>query len=115
MQTLEETLVKYYNSLIEKGNISDIKNYLIENITPYKDKVQNVVLGCTHYPLIENELKEILGNVNFFNGAPNLAKHLKEILEKENLLNDCELNIEFIDSQNSEEKKTRFFNILKEE
>ena len=47
----------------------------------YLNKVKNVVLGCTHYPLIQDEIKEVLGDVRFFNGAPNLANHLKDILE----------------------------------
>ena len=51
----------------------------------------------------------------FFNGAPNLAKHLKEILKEKNLLEENEGNIEFVDSQNSEEKKEIFYKYLKEE
>lgn len=50
----------------------------------------------------------------FFNGAPNLAKHLKEILKCENLAKKEKGTIEFIDSQNSEKKKERFYEILKE-
>ena len=99
---------------IENGNKEEIKKYLAENIEIYKGKVENVVLGCTHYPLIIDEIKEVLGQVKFFNGAPNLAKHLKEILKEKNLLNDignCE--IEFEDSQHLKEKEEKFFQILK--
>ena len=51
----------------------------------------------------------------FFNGAPNLAEHLKEILKEKNLLEENEGNIEFVDSQNLEEKEERFYKYLKEE
>ncbi len=101
---------------IENGNEEEIKRYLNENIGAYKGKVENVVLGCTHYPLIQEEIKEVLGQVNFFNGAPNLAKHLKHVLQEKNLLNDVGTGkIEFKDSQKLEEKERKFFKILKEE
>lgn len=98
---------------IEKGNKKEIKEYLKENIGVYQGKVKNVVLGCTHYPLVQEEIKEVLGQVRFFNGAPNLAKHLKEILEQKDLLNNGEGKIEFEDSQGLEQKKIRFLEILK--
>ena len=50
--------------------------------------------------------------VIFFNGAPNLAKHLKDVLEEKSLKEKQEGKIEFIDSKNSESKKNRFYEIL---
>ncbi len=100
---------------IEQGNKEEIRKYLKETIGNYQGKVENVVLGCTHYPLIKKEIREILGEVQFFNGAPNLAIHLKNILEEKNLLQEGEGKIEFEDSQGLKEKKERFFEILKSE
>jgi len=101
-------------NVIEQGDEKEIKKYLKNNLTQYIGKVHNVVLGCTHYPLIQEEIKEILGDVEFFNGAPNLAKHLKYVLTEKDLLNNSKEigNIEFIDSSNSKFKKERFFNYL---
>ena len=57
----------------------------------------------------------VLGNeVEFFNGAQNLAKHLKEFLDENDLLETNQGKVEFIDSQNSENKRERFYKILKE-
>lgn len=100
---------------IEQGNKEEISKYLREHIGSYQGKVENVVLGCTHYPLVQKEIQEILGQVQFFNGAPNLAKHLKDILQERNLLKQGEGSIEFEDSQGSKEKEQRFFEILKGE
>jgi len=64
--------------------------------------------------LIVQEIREILGeNIQFFNGAPRLAKHLYEVLEENDLLENNNGYIEFYDSKNSEKKKERFFNIIK--
>ena len=105
-------------NIIENDNRNNnelLKEYLNTNLNKYKGKVKNVVLGCTHYPLIKEQIKEILGNdITFFDGAPNLAKHLKDVLVKNNLLENNEGTIEFIDSNNSEEKKQRFYDYLKE-
>lgn len=66
----------------------EIKKYLERELKEYKGKVKNVVLGCTHYPLIKEQIKEVLGEVEFFDGAKGVAKHAKEILEERNLLSN---------------------------
>ena len=99
--------------IIEEGNQEKIWKYLEENLSKYKGQISNVVIGCTHYQLIEKEIKKILGNVTCFNGSKNLAKHLKIILQENNLINNNNSGkIEFIDSQQSKEKEERFFKII---
>lgn len=97
---------------IEQGNKKEIKKLLEELLMPYKDKVENVVLGCTHYPLIQEEIQEVLGKVQFFNGAPSLAKQLKGILQEKELFNRGEGKVVFEDSQKLEEKQKRFFELV---
>ena len=102
--------------VIEEGNKDKIKKYLEENIGKYRGKIENVVLGCTHYPLVQEEIGQVLGkNIRFFNGANRLAVHLKDILTKENLIGNNERKIEFIDSSNKKEKEERFYKFLEEE
>ena len=103
--------------IIEEGNKEKIQKYLKENLEEYVGKVENVVLGCTHYPLIQEQIKQVLGDVQFFNGAPNLAKHLEDVLIENNLKSNLKINgkIDFIDSSNSEYKKERFYKYLKVE
>ncbi len=101
--------------IIEEGNQEKINKYLNEKLSKYKGKVHNVVLGCTHYPLIQNEIKKVLGNVEFFNGANSLAKYLRDILNENNIINESKDkgDVEFFDSSNSEFKRDRFFINLK--
>lgn len=100
--------------IIEEGNEDKINAYIKENLSEYVGKVENVVLGCTHYPLIQKQIEEFLGKVKFFNGAPSLAIHLKDVLENNNLISNSKNvgQIDFIDSSNSEIKKQRFFEYL---
>ena len=101
-------------NIIEEGNQEKIELYLKNNLSKYVGKVHNVVLGCTHYPLIKNEIKTVLGDINFFDGSASLAKHLKDVLEEKNLISTSKVTgtISFIDSSNSKYKKDRFFKIL---
>ena len=102
--------------LIEEGNNEKIKKYLEKNIGKYKGKIENIVLGCTHYPLIQEEIEQIIGkDVRFFYAANRLAIHLKDVLEEKNLINQSTKKgkIEFIDSSKSKEKEEKFYNILR--
>lgn len=107
--------------LIEQEKKDELKAYLEKNLCEYKGIVSNVVLGCTHYPLAKAEIREVLGDVNFFDGAEGVSKQLKRVLSKNNLLNDKkgEFTVEFTDSsqtpEQKEQKKQRFFKLLCEE
>ena len=97
--------------LIEENDQEKIDKYIEENLKEYKG-VENVVLGCTHYPLIKDNLKKILGNVNFFDGSIGVSKELKRQMIKHNLLNEGEFSIQFYDSSNNINKEKRFHEII---
>ncbi len=50
-----------------------IKEYLkkIKNTN-----INNIILGCTHYPLISSEIRNYLGNINLYNMGEYLAKNI---------------------------------------
>lgn len=100
-------------NLIEEGNKDKIITYLENKIGKYKG-VKNVVLGCTHYPLIKEEITRVLGPVNFYDGSVGVAKHTKEVLEEKNLLSNNTGKITFIDSSNNKEKEDLFYKLLEE-
>lgn len=95
--------------LIEQEKYDDIRKYLQEHLK-YQD-IENVVLGCTHYPLIVDYIKEVLGEVNIYHGGFGVAKKLKQVVEEIGL-DSSQLKIEFIDSSNIKDRKARFFKIL---
>ena len=107
--------------LIEQDRKDDLKRYLADTLKEYVGMVDNVVLGCTHYPLAENEIEAVLGKVKFFDGAAGVSKQLKRVLAERSLLNDKQssFEIEFADSSPDAEqrakKKQRFFELLNEE
>ena len=64
----------------------DVSNLLKRYLLQYKGKTKVVVLGCTHYPFVKKEIKEVLGNVTFYDGAQGTAKNLKKQLKEKQLI-----------------------------
>lgn len=62
-----------------------VKTYL----KPLKDaKVDTVILGCTHYPLLRPVIKKVMGNgVTLIDSAKQVAVEVKKILMNEGLMN----------------------------
>jgi glutamate racemase len=58
-------------------------------LKPLKDaRVDTVILGCTHYPLLKPVLKQILGKqTRLIDSAKQVAMEVKEILAQEGMLN----------------------------
>ena len=48
-------------------------------------KIESLILGCTHYPIIKDMLKKYLdSNVVLIDPAVNTAKEAKKVLKKRN-------------------------------
>ena len=76
--------------MIEEGFSRDkISKTVIENYLshPSFKNIDSLILGCTHYVLIKDEINDFFnGNVKLFDSTDLLALKLKRILEKENLI-----------------------------
>lgn len=52
-----------------------------------KAKVDSLILGCTHYPLLKNVLHSVMGpKVNLIDSAEEVASQARELLIKKNML-----------------------------
>ena len=72
--------------LLEDRVTDDIVARYLQVMKEYK--VDTLVLGCTHYPLIRNAIKRYMGDeVVLVNPAFETAKSLKELLTERDLLN----------------------------
>lgn len=79
---------------IESCNLDSTEEieYLERILAPYADnKVDAVVLGCTHFPYARRQIQRILGDeVLVFDGSMGAARQCKRLLEERNLLNDTQ-------------------------
>ena len=73
---------------IEQGDLdsADIYAMLDDLIGPYAGKVDGVVLGCTHYPFIARQIREVVGDVPLFDGARGTALQLRRRLSERGLI-----------------------------
>lgn len=76
--------------LIEAGklNSKELNELLSTYLKPMLNfNIDHLVLGCTHYPYLIPQIKEILGSdVNIIDSGEAVAKQTKVVLEKNNLL-----------------------------
>lgn len=74
--------------LIEKGDLSSPELYahLRNLVGPYRGQVDAVVLGCTHYPFVRDAIRDVVGDVPFFDGGAGTARQLRTVLAARGLL-----------------------------
>lgn len=87
---------------------ADLKLYLLNKLSKYKTYgIKNVVLACTHYTYIKKPLREILGEVKFFEKSKIVAKELKYFLQSnsDNLKNQTEQTTTKKDEKNNTQRK----------
>jgi len=70
--------------LVEEGDIRLAKPFILKYLKPLMNKkLDALVLGCTHYPILKKEIRSILGkNVQIISQDEIIPKKLKEYLEK---------------------------------
>jgi glutamate racemase len=78
--------------MIEEGFIFDdisnaiIRTYLTNDVL---SGIEALILGCTHYPIIKNQISKIFNfNIEVIDSARLVSVILRDVLEKNNLLND---------------------------
>ena len=76
--------------LVESDDQAGIRRYLEELFNRYPpEKVDAVVLGCTHYVFLKDMIREMLPErIAITDGNAGTARQLKRVLEREGLLND---------------------------
>lgn len=70
------------------------------------NEVSSIVLGCTHYIFLKDDIRNFVGDkVNIIEGNEGTARHLNNILNKNNLLKQSSEEEVLIDIYNSKENK----------
>jgi glutamate racemase len=84
-----EGLMEY----VERGmeDEEELKKYLDENLKPVlTENTESIVLGCTHYPFISDEIRKYLGDdrIMLIDGSKGTSSQLKQRLADSGLLRD---------------------------
>ena len=73
---LAETIEQYYDTDIEK-----VREKLGELLS-IDESYDAVVLGCTHYPLVKEEIQKFYPKAELIDGSEGVARRVKEIVGK---------------------------------
>ena len=77
--------------LVESGmaHSSETRSKLKALLRPYEDmQIDAIVLGCTHYPFLRDEIRDIFPNAGIFDGLNGTAMRLKNLLDENGLRSD---------------------------
>ena len=99
--------------IIETGVVSgpQISNFLTANLSEFDaDKIDGVVLGCTHYPFVRNSIQEFFPKASFYDGFLGVTKMLKRKLDEGELNTDSKTagHIDFYSTEDTPEEIARY-------
>jgi len=96
-------------SLVEEGWLNDKVTYMVASryLKPLKDKkIDTLILGCTHYPLLKQIIKSVMGDsIALIDSARQVACHVKQVLKWENLISENKKNAKYKFYVSDESKK----------
>ncbi|MEG0592411.1 MAG: glutamate racemase [Coprobacillus sp.] len=72
--------------LIESGKYKDgIGDTLHEYLDPYVGEIDSVILGCTHYPIILEQIKDVLGDIDYVTSSEVMAEYIFDYIKMNSL------------------------------
>ncbi len=106
-------LVEYAES--GEFNSKEIEDYLKKQLQEFNlNDYSEIVLGCTHFPFFKEKIKKVVPqNINIIDGSKGVANRLKDILQKNDLLGNNNLKIEYYYSGRKVEDCEKLEKILK--
>jgi len=91
--------------------ITEYLDVLLKDIN--ENDYSSIVLGCTHYIFVKNEIRKVIGNnIKLIDGNLGVSLHLKNILKENNIenLKNQDVKVRLVTSGNNNDlKKMDFF------
>ncbi len=104
--TIHEVIGEGLVTLIENGKLHSLEmDILLKKYTDVliQKKIDYLVLGCTHYPLLIPQLKKIIpSSIQIIDSGEAVAKQTQSILQENKLVNNSNPNLQFYSNKNTE-------------
>lgn len=74
--------------LIESGQYKKgIEDVLTDYLKSYKNKIDSLVLGCTHYPIVLDQFKKVMGDIAYISSSHAIVNEVSSYLKVHHLSN----------------------------
>lgn len=73
-------------------NEQDSLDIINKTLSKHKDNIDTIILGCTHFSLLEKQIKDVLGNINIVDSSRSFNDILDKYLKENDLYNDSNIN-----------------------
>lgn len=74
--------------LVESGMYKEgIYEVLHDYLDAYAGEIKSIILGCTHYPILKEQIKRVLPNIEYISSSEAISKNVQDYLRGKNLLN----------------------------
>lgn len=78
-------------TIVENDTIKEEQSQKVINdiLSPFKGKIDSIILGCTHFSVLEEDVKKVLGqDIKIIDSCKAFTGVLKQYLDENNLNND---------------------------
>lgn len=98
----------------QKPNSIEIKKYLKNIFSNYKiNEISAVVIGCTHFSFIQEDISEAVDGAAIFDGRYGTARYLKKVLVEKDLISDDRSEIELISNHENNKYQNLLIDFMK--
>lgn len=74
--------------VIESGEYKNgVWDLLNDYLSPYQNKVDAIILGCTHYPVLLNQICSVLKNVDYISSSVSICQEVASYLKNHQMQN----------------------------
>ncbi len=98
-------------TIIESDSVDtpESQKVIKEILVPYKDKIDSIILGCTHFSILEKEIKQYLGDIKIIDSCKSFGEVLKQYLDENDLNNDEPNRVVKINFTKKDKINTKWF------
>lgn len=66
--------------MVESGNFENIEDSLRSHIDQYVGHIDSIILGCTHFPIVEEDINKLYPNIPVYNSRKAMVNMLEDKL-----------------------------------
>lgn len=72
--------------LVESGDYKEgIYDVLHTYFDAYRNRIESIILGCTHYPILTNQIQQLLPDIEYISSSEAVGNEVKEYIDQQKI------------------------------